>query len=337
MKSRMTAILASCGMVILVWNRQLVQQAALEGMELCLQVVVPSLFPFLFLSTLLQSGLDEQKVRFLLPLAKILRLSPNAVPLLIAGYLGGYPAGAMAITQAAKDGRLDPCEAKRMLAFGSNAGPAFIFGLGMTLFPNVWICFMIWGIHIVASWIVALLTPGIVISKSAHYAGKKVTASEALKQSVGSMALICGWIMLFRILICLLENWLYPFGDVFWIRFLLAALELTNGVCGLNAIYELYDRIVLFTTWVSFGGVCVYLQTKSVCGTLGTGLYFPGKIAQACVSAALSCICASFLTNVNKRIVIFPMALLCVVVCLIYRYLAGKYIKKCSIFESVGV
>jgi hypothetical protein len=64
-------------------------------------------------------------------------------------------------------------------------------------------------------------------------------------------------------------------------------LELTNGCIHLGTLEDPELRFAVCAVLLSFGGLCVTMQTVSVTGKLGSGLYFPGKILQTCITAAL--------------------------------------------------
>ena len=105
-----------------------------QGIQLCLSTVIPSVFPFLFLGPMLASMIPPLPV--LRPLGKVLKIPPGSENLLLTSFLCGYPAGAKSVYAAWERGQLSGSDARRMLAFCNNAGPAFIFGVGGALFQH---------------------------------------------------------------------------------------------------------------------------------------------------------------------------------------------------------
>ena len=65
-------------------------------------------------------------------------------------------------------------------------------------------------------------------------------------------------------------------------------LELANGCMELSTIADAGLRAVLCSAFLSLGGLCVTMQTLSVTGSLGLGMYIPGKILQCTVSILLT-------------------------------------------------
>ena len=66
--------------------------------------------------------------------------------------------------------------------------------------------------------------------------------------------------------------------------------ELANGCYELELVGSSGLRFVLVSCLLAFGGLCVSMQTISVTGKLGIGLYFPGKVLQCCISISIACI-----------------------------------------------
>ena len=130
----------------------------LGGLELCYRTVVPAMFPFLFLSSLLLSELSGKQNRMLQSLAKRLGIPPGGEGILVVGLLGGYPTGAASVADFYKHNKLQRHHAERLLGFCNNAGPAFIFGMAGNLFPlkAAWV---LWGIHILSAIITATILP----------------------------------------------------------------------------------------------------------------------------------------------------------------------------------
>ena len=112
----------------------LCSQAALEsaraGLNLCAQMIVPSLLPFFILSSLLQQlGLPGILGRWLSPVTqRLFGIGGAGASALLLGVTGGYPLGADAVARLRRSGTLTREQAERALAFCNNSGPAFLVG-----------------------------------------------------------------------------------------------------------------------------------------------------------------------------------------------------------------
>lgn len=268
------------GMLLLIFDGQTALLGAREGAQLCLHTVIPSLFPFIMLSALLLNVSAGTSLGFLRPLGKLCKIPPGAEPLLVPAFLGGYPVGAGTIGNAYRSGLLQKADAERMLGFCSNCGPAFLFGMGASMFPKPWMAWALWGIHLTGAILAArLLPPGTGLSfHPARQEGKSV--SDILTGSMKVMAMICGWVILFRVVIAFLTRW------VLWLLpaeiqvVLIGLVELTNGCCELSRIEDVGLRFTVCSVLLSLGGVCITMQTASVTEGLSLGGYYRGKLIQ---------------------------------------------------------
>lgn len=335
MKHRLlTAGLTGLGMLVLILDAKTALFGAAEGVSLCVKTVIPSLFPFLFLSILLTGALNGLSFPALRPLCRLLKIQPEAASIYLVGLLGGYPAGAQSISIACKRGQLSPADARRMMAFCNNAGPAFLFGIGVVIFDAVWPCFLLWGIQILSSVMVAMAIPK---EEQGHFSSAQlspVSLSQAMKQSLESMALICGWVILFRVLLTFLQRWFLWLLPA-WGQILIAGLmELTNGCCALTELPTQGARLLFFALFSGFGGLCVCLQTLSItAGTKGLmELYLPGKLLQGCLCLLLAT-AAQFLFPPHQRLFQLVPVLLSGAMVGIFYILARKKQKKGVAFQ----
>ena len=262
---------------------------------MCLRTVIPSLFPFFVLSAILNSCLLGKTIRFLRPLGKLCNIPNGGESLLLLGYITGYPVGAQLICQGYKKKSLSAATAHRLLGFCNNAGPAFIFGMLSPIFTAQYVPWLLWGIHIVSGIIVGFMIPAEDNTECVIKESKPIPISNALQNALRSIATVCGWVVLFRILLGYINRWflwrLSPPAQVIFA----GILELANGCVALNSLPSAGLKFIIASGILAFGGLCVGMQTRSVTQDLGTGYYFPGKILQTLFSILIS-------TFMQKRI-----------------------------------
>lgn len=284
-----TGIATFIGIMILILDSKTALSGAKEGLDLCIRTVIPSLFPFFVLSSLLTGSLMGMKLRILRPIGRLFGLQQGAESLLIPGFLGGYPAGAHSITAAYKAGQLSKENAQKLLAYCNNAGPAFLFGMIGPMFPKIRYCWYLWGIHILSAFLVSRFFPVNSISDTSN----PPTApgiTETMTASVKTMAMVCGWVTVFRVLIAFLNRWMLWLLPV-TVRVAVAGLlELSNGCCSLVSIGNIPVRFVLCACLLAFGGLCVTMQTASAAQGLSLRYYIIGKTLQGLFSFLL-CLC----------------------------------------------
>jgi len=321
----LTIFLIGCGIFLLITDPQGALTGAREGIDLCIRTVIPSLLPIFFLSVVLTNRLSGKKIPMFHTLGKLLHLPDGSESIFMIGILGGYPVGAQAIAQATQMGRLDRKNAERMLGFCSNAGPSFIFGILGGLFSSPSTAWALWLIHIISAMVVGMTLPGNRQAIAAVSQNKIITPPEALERTIKIMASVCGWVVLFRIVISFLNRWvLWLFPHVLQ-TVIIGFLELTNGCCLLTDIENEGLRFILASCFLALGGSCVAMQTMAVTGKMGTGLYFPGKIMQTVISFLMAWCYQILLFPRHFRITFRPIILSPVLIVLIMIFL---YLKK---------
>lgn len=275
------------GMLVLILDSRTALSGGAQGVDLCLRTVIPSLFPFLFLSGCFSAAFAGTRLAGLHPLGGVFSLPPGTEYLLIPAFLGGYPIGAQSVAQAYDAGFLRKEKAERLLAYCSNVGPAFLFGMTAGQFGQrhlIWEC---WAIQILSAWTAARFFGGRKDSPPAAKPSEGQTAF-GIESALWAMLKICGWILLFRIVAAFLERW-FLWAAAPWIRVsVIGLLELANGCCCLNQIVDEGLRFVICNALLAFGGLCVAYQTASVCGKLNLRYYFAGKLLQGTAASVLA-------------------------------------------------
>lgn len=176
-----------------------------NGLTLCSTAVIPSLFPFIFLSDFfIRSGLCEIVGGYISPVMNFLfRLPGSAGCAVLMSLIGGYPVGARMISQLIDDGSITPLQGRRMLVFCVNAGPAFVVGtVGTVMLSSTRA-----GIILYTSLVIASLLMGFFMrffsekTKCKRCVGEKSFSAGVVSQSVlgatDSMLMLCAWILLF--------------------------------------------------------------------------------------------------------------------------------------------
>ena len=280
---------AALGLVVLILDGKTAISGAREGVQLCLNTLIPTLLPFFFLSNILSSGLMGRPIPILRPIGRLCRIPEGAEYILITGVLGGYPLGAQAISHACETGSLSRRDGRRMLAFCNNCGPAFLFGMGGALFQDPKIPWMLFCIHILSALSVACIVPG-EPGRCLVGIGKRPSAVQALWQALRSMAGVCGWVILFRVLIAVVNRWVLWYFPEEAAVIISGIVELSNGCINLGDIKAPPLRFVLCSGFLAFGGLCVAMQTYASAPNVDRDLYFPGKVLQSAISIFLSCL-----------------------------------------------
>lgn len=302
-KNSISAAIAAIGIATLIMDSRTAISGASEGIRLCLQVVVPSIFPFLVLSPVLTGALFGWQPKVLRPIRHLCKMPAGGESILLVGLLSGYPVGAQVIYQAYQGDTLSKSAAQRLLGFCNNAGPAFIFGMCGTLFTNPLCPWALWAIQIISAVATGMLLPGNHTEEHCVVAEKSLSFGQALSQAVTTALSICGWIVLFKTAFAFLDRWvLFLFPNTLSM-IITGFLELANGINALRCVNSEVLRFIVCATILGFGGVCVASQTMSVTKDLGLGLYFPGKALQTLLAFSLAAILQNILfTHAGSRL-----------------------------------
>lgn len=287
-----TALIAI--LVLLILHTETAVSGAIDGVELCLKSVIPSLFPFMFLCSLIGTSIGNDS-GVLAPLRKLCNMPSGCENILLLGILGGYPIGAKLINQQYEAGKISKESGHRLMGFCNNPGPAFIFGMLWDIFQNKYALWALWGVQIISSVMVGIILPRQETTEKVQIQNSSQNMVKVLSNCVKTMANICAWIVIFRVIISYFQRFLFPFiPDVLQVTFA-GLLEMTNGYHLLTQIRSIPLRFILCSGILSFGGVCVTLQTATAASKLGLGWYLPGKILQTLLSLLLSTILQSIL------------------------------------------
>ena len=264
MKRGLICALWGAAMCVLILDSPTALAGAADGVELCLRTLIPGLFPFFRWSGMLTAAVPKGG-------------------LMAAGMLGGYPVGARNASQAYRTGQLSKEDAQRMAVLCNCPGPAFIFGVAGQLFTPGRTA-LLWAVYLSSVAALWLLLPK---SRPVAAIGKSMTLGEAMDGALRAMASVCGWVVLMRTVLAVLDRWiLWLLPD--WAQAVVAGtIELTNGMLMLRTVEENL-RFSLAAGMLGFGGLCVMMQTMGVARELSLKAYFPGKVFQGCMCTALA-------------------------------------------------
>lgn len=299
MKRYMAPVWWGLGMLVLILDGKTAMTGAAEGLALCIGTLIPSLFPFFVLSAMLTGTL-------------------SGGGLLLAGILGGYPVGAGNVARAYRAGQISKEDAERMAVLCNCAGPSFLFGVLGPVLGGIQDSFLLWGVYLCSVLLLWFLFPKSAKTKWNH---SPVRLQQALWSSLRAMAGVCGWVILFRVLLAVLDRWVLWLLPDWGQAVVYGILELSNGCLALTAL-ESGLRFILAAGMLGFGGFCVMLQTASVTEGLSLGLYFPGKLFQGAVCMLLASI-------LRPSVLVLPVQALLLAVSVIIGSFLRKSEKRC--------
>ena len=288
---------------------------AKDGLLLCFNVIVPSLFPFFVLSSLVVDlGLAAYLGRAMEGLMRpLFRVSGSCAAAVALGFIGGYPVGARTALQLYQQGLCSKTEAERLLSFCNNSGPAFILGVvGAGIFGDSRVGLLLYLTHALASLLVGLLFRfygGGGRDGRAHTAHSKpiptvtlpAAFTGAVARALQSTLGICAFVVFFAVVLRLLSAYgvlsavaallsLAGF-EAEWARRLVAGLlELSSGVASLQGGAHLAGRVSMAAFMLGWAGLSVHCQVLSflVDSGLSAKAYLAGKLCHGLIAAGLT-------------------------------------------------
>lgn len=296
------------GMLILILEARTAAAGIRDGIEICLYTLIPALFPFMILSGVLTNAVNGHALSWMEPLCRICRIPNGSQCLLLIGLLGGYPIGAQNVEVYRLSGRLTEKEAQRMQIFCNNAGPAFLFGMLGSMFDSNNLLWLLWLIQIASAILTSILLPGGSSQSISSPKSSSLSITQIMSNSTRSMGIVCGWVVLFRMILLFLQRWFLWLLPVPIQVLLTGIIELSNGCIMLRSIEQEIQRFLLVSVLLPFGGLCVTMQTASICSKWKFSVYLQGKILQSTISFLLAIML--ILTKEGYPIIILPVMLL---------------------------
>lgn len=285
-------------------------EAAVGGLRIFWEIVFPSLLPFFVLSEIMLGlGVVHFIGVLLEPLMRPLFNVPGVGAFALSmGLAAGYPMDAVITGKFRRSGMCTRVEGERLLSFTNTADPLFIFGavaVGMFHRPDLGI---ILGLaHYLSSFTVGFIfkfyerndrekkdnhkevfQKGILrravraLIKARQEDGRQIgrLMGEAVRESMNTLFMICGFIMLFAVLVKILAVFgvlklLNPIFD--WVLGLFGVspglgLALFNGILEIDlgtvaasqATAPLLDKMIIASWIIAWSGLSVHGQVASV-------------------------------------------------------------------------
>ena len=262
-----------------------------EGFNVCKNVIVPSLFPFLIMSSfVVKSGLSdyENKItRFISE--KIFRLPTATLPVILMSFIGGFPVGIRMAGELYNQGKINSKSAERLSLFCVNAGPAYVINaVGMMMLENKKAGVLIFISLTLASIFTAIFS-GFFYKETANKNIKNSLRKnfsdslvESVSDSVFSMLSICAWILFVSAFLPLIDKISWEFFR----DFLKAFSEVTSGSIIFSEKYPAY----FLAGVIGFNGLCVHCQLLPSLNKMKVRLsvFFISRILSAVLSTLIA-------------------------------------------------
>jgi len=300
-KKSIVKYLIPVAMLILICKSSQVMEAVSASLKLCFSTVIPSLFPFMVLSSAFVGNFSGDSFGIIGSFTgHMLGISGCAAPVFICSLVCGYPIGAKCTLELYKAKKISASEAESLIAYLNNAGPLFVIGaVGIGMFGSLKA-----GIILYAVQTISALSAGMLLKRNTE---RKIIPSISQKkyskdfttcvcESVVNILNVCGFIVFFAVINALVMPVLARAPSV--VRCLVASfLEITNGMsCIKSDFTAISQRLIIASAALGWSGLSVHMQVKSILQDTNLSMkkYYATRIYMCIFSAILTYILVSF-------------------------------------------
>ncbi len=286
--------------------------AAREALSLCARILIPSLFPYMVVSSMAVSlGAADVMGRPLRSLfRRVLRLPDAAAGSFLLGMLCGFPIGAKTACTLYARGTISKDEAERLAALSNNVSPAYLIGVvGAIYWHSAALGALLYAVQILIA-----LGIGVLYARSAPILREDMANKEhppvpsgadwtiaftaAVGEAASSVVTVCGFAVIFACLFSMLSSaaaYLGLEGALLWAA---PFFEITVGV---GAAAAQGGSLGLFLTGFAagWGGLSVCAQSEAFAAPHRISLrrMIVAKLVQGIVTGTAACFLGSRLTS----------------------------------------
>lgn len=313
-----------------------IRNAVGDALRVCLDTLVPSLFPMLFISSLFSFlSFPDKPMRIIeKPMMKLFGLSGNSFLPLFLSLTQGFPIAAKTALSYNSNGRITEEEARTIALCFTCPGLSFSTAVtGRTVFGSTAAGYTVLISCILSDILLCILlkkhTKTSAPAKLLSFSAEKISFSEMMIRSCNSASSaitgICSWVMLFSVISAVLKK-LIPAGFVSDI--LTVFSEVTEAVLFAGRKKDL--PLAAFSS--AFGGLCIFCQLVPEIMQLGIspwifllirftgGLfsYITEKMILKLIPLSLSAAAQSFSASLSARSATGAASLM--LLCLIFMF-----------------
>ncbi len=277
--------------MILIKNPTLSAEGVRKGLELSAQTMIPSLFPFLVLSSFMtESGLvsffGEKTDKFFKHFAG---LSGSAGSVVLFSLFSGFPVGCSMAARLYEQKKITENEAKRIALSSVNAGPAFVIGsIGTMMLSSPKAGAIIFISLSLSSILISFFTRFILADKEEITLPKDgfQSISEALVSSVyiaaKSMFMISAWLIFFSCIANIISS---KVQDERFLAFIKSVLEVSIGCEEMSSL----KNPAILAAVLGWSGLSVHCQVFPYILKIGlkSKYFFCSRILHAMLSSVI--------------------------------------------------
>lgn len=256
------------------------------GINYCINILVPSLFPFMFMAVFtVQSKIFSNPGKIISKITNFLFYLPGCTaPVILLSLIGGYPVGARGAKTLFDQKKINSEQLNRMMCFCVGSGPGFTISLVGTLILHS----KLMGLVLLVSQIFGAFVIGIfcgvrarkknfpVYTENIENDSSNINTAQTIIDSTSAVCAsiieMCTLIIIFTFFISIIENAyshmpLFRYNSYFKnyeqeiITTAISFLEITTG-CIKSA--NLKYSFLIIAAALGYGGVCTHMQISAI-------------------------------------------------------------------------
>ncbi|MGM9646243.1 MAG: hypothetical protein ACI3XS_06100 [Eubacteriales bacterium] len=265
-------------MILFFTNAKNISSSVLSSLEFCAKSVIPSLFPYMVISSLIVYTACFDGLFSNLPNAffNILGICKRYCVPIITGNLCGFVTGAKCICDIYEKNPSEISDFSDSVILSSNAGIGFVIGyVGIKLWSDMRFGIFIYSVQIISSFLLnrvfrTFQKKRVGNKEQAYFANKKqssffVSLARAVSCSCSTILQVCSFVIFYSLIIDLLSSLFYLKQGDFAFCVLCAILEFCKGTSASLSLTYAPVCAAMTGFCIGFGGICVHSQIFSVC------------------------------------------------------------------------
>ena len=285
MKNKLTKLTIIIFFILIFIKKDIMYYTIYNTVILWFKNIVPNLLPmFIITSLIIESNLIINICNIFGKLFnKIFKCSNYGIFIYFLSLFTGSPSNAKYINDLVNNNLISNTLSDKLLLFTSNYNTLLIYSL-LTLYLNISISIKIISIIIISNIIVGLIFRNInYIDLKTNYIKRKINISKIIKDTIDTLLMILGTLIFFNIIINLL-----PIKNMLLKNILNGFLEITTGLKGLEYLdISTNIKILLSTIYLSFGGLSIHTQIKSILPDTNYTLFLKSRLYAMIISLIL--------------------------------------------------
>lgn len=285
MKNKLTKLTIIFFFILIFIKKDIMYYTIYNTVILWFKNIVPNLLPmFIITSLIIESNLIINICNIFGKLFnKIFKCSNYGIFIYFLSLFTGSPSNAKYINDLVNNNLISNTLSDKLLLFTSNYNTLLIYSL-LSLYLNKSISIKIIIIIIISNIIVGLIFRNInYIDLKTNYIKRKINISKIIKDTLDTLLMILGTLIFFNIIINLL-----PIKNMLLKNILNGFLEITTGLKGLEYLdISTNIKILLSTVYLSFGGLSIHTQIKSILPDTNYTLFLKSRLYAIIISIIL--------------------------------------------------